>query len=59
MKLWPTLVFLRDGIEQARVIRPTDLDDIEAALARIDPAPDKSDQFGDVRRCSERSVKAF
>jgi len=37
--LWPTLVFLRDGIEQTRLIRPADLGDIEAALVRIDPAP--------------------
>jgi len=36
VKLWPTLVFLRDGIEQARVVRPTDREDIEAALACID-----------------------
>jgi len=39
VKLWPTLVFLRDGIEQARVVRPTGRDAIEAALSSIDPAP--------------------
>lgn len=39
VKLWPTLVFMRDGIEQARVVRPTDRHDIEEALARIDPVP--------------------
>ncbi len=35
VKLWPTLVFLRDGIEVARLVRPTDGDAIDEALARI------------------------
>jgi thioredoxin 1 len=35
VKLWPTLVFLKDGQEVARVVRPTDTADLEAALARI------------------------
>lgn len=30
VKLWPTLVFLRDGIEVARVVRPADAKQIEA-----------------------------
>jgi len=30
VKLWPTLVFLRDGIEVARVVRPIDARQIEA-----------------------------
>jgi thioredoxin 1 len=35
VKLWPTLIFLRDGQELARVVRPTDVDEIERALTRI------------------------
>jgi thioredoxin 1 len=34
VKLWPTLVFLRDGTEVARVVRPADRDSIAQALAR-------------------------
>ena len=37
VKLWPTLVFLRDGEELARVVRPLGAGTIEAALDRIDP----------------------
>jgi thioredoxin 1 len=33
IKLWPTLVVLRDGREVARVVRPRDLDAIRAALS--------------------------
>ena len=36
VKLWPTLVFLRDGVERARVVRPTDSEPLRLALARID-----------------------
>jgi thioredoxin 1 len=32
VKLWPTLVFLRDGQEVARLVRPTDSAAIVAAL---------------------------
>jgi thioredoxin 1 len=35
VKLWPTLVFLRDGVELARVVRPLGVGAIEAALDRI------------------------
>jgi thioredoxin 1 len=35
VKLWPTLVFLKDGSEIARVTRPDDAAAIESALARI------------------------
>jgi len=35
VKLWPTLVFLDGGQERARVIRPTDAAEIEAALAAL------------------------
>jgi thioredoxin 1 len=37
VKLWPTLVFLRDGVEVARAVRPHDVHEIRAALERIDP----------------------
>ena len=32
VKLWPTLVLLRDGQEVARLVRPTQTADISAAL---------------------------
>lgn len=35
VKLWPTLVFLRDGKELARLVRPRDAQAIGAALALI------------------------
>lgn len=37
VKFWPTLVFLRDGEELARVVRPLGTGAIEAALDRIAP----------------------
>ena len=36
VKLWPTLVFLDDGREVARLVRPTDADAIRAALTAIE-----------------------
>lgn len=36
VKLWPTLVFLRDGKEVARVVRPTDGASLSNALADLD-----------------------
>ncbi len=36
VKLWPTLVFLRDGREQSRLVRPRDTGAIAAALAAVD-----------------------
>jgi len=36
VKLWPTLVFLRDGKELAKLVRPGDSDEITEALAKID-----------------------
>ena len=33
VRLWPTLVYLLDGIEQARVVRPDSAADIEAIFA--------------------------
>jgi thioredoxin 1 len=35
VKLWPSLIFLKDGKEMARVIRPPSADDISAGLAQI------------------------
>jgi thioredoxin 1 len=35
VKLWPTLVFLKDGVEVARLVRPTDPADVREALAQI------------------------
>jgi thioredoxin 1 len=37
VKLWPTLVFLRDGKEAARLVRPDEAAEIAQALAAIDP----------------------
>lgn len=36
VKLWPTLVFLRDGAVLAELVRPADEAAINAALAQID-----------------------
>lgn len=35
VKLWPTLIFIRNGKEQERIVRPVDKDSIEEALTRI------------------------
>ncbi|AXH97287.1 thioredoxin family protein [Ornithinimicrobium avium] len=35
VKLWPTLIFLLDGVEVDRVVRPTGREAVDAALARI------------------------
>jgi len=37
VKLWPTLVFLADGKEAARLVRPSDLDAVRQALGHIAP----------------------
>jgi thioredoxin 1 len=37
VKLWPTLIFMRDGQEIARLVRPDDVESIELALNQIDP----------------------
>ncbi len=42
VKLWPTLVFLRDGVEVARVVRPQEVAAIEYALLALRGAPDSS-----------------
>ena len=38
VKLWPTLVFLNNGQETERLVRPDDVSAIRAALAQIDRA---------------------
>jgi thioredoxin 1 len=35
VKLWPTLVFMKDGAEVARVVRPLDVDEIRQALSKV------------------------
>ena len=35
IKLWPTLVFLQDGQEMARVVRPNGAQDLSAAVGRL------------------------
>jgi len=37
IKLWPTLVLLRDGAEVARLVRPTDAAELQRALALLEP----------------------
>jgi thioredoxin 1 len=32
VKLWPTLIFMRDGVELTRLVRPTSVSMIEEAL---------------------------
>jgi thioredoxin 1 len=36
--LWPTLVFLKNGREISRLVRPTDVEDIRKALVEMDRA---------------------
>lgn len=43
VKLWPTLIFLQQGREVARLVRPADVRAIEEALRRIDAAAAKGD----------------
>lgn len=37
VKLWPTLVFLKDGKEVQRVVRPNDVNSVRNALGHIIP----------------------
>jgi thioredoxin 1 len=37
VKLWPTLIFLVDGREVARVVRPTRASELADALAQLGP----------------------
>jgi len=36
VKLWPTLVFLRDGKEVAKLVRPGSTEEIKEALSQIE-----------------------
>jgi thioredoxin 1 len=38
VKLWPTLIFLREGQEVARLVRPDNEEAIRRALASLQPA---------------------
>jgi thioredoxin 1 len=38
VRLWPTLIFLKDGEEAARVTRPQNAVGLREALRKIDPA---------------------
>jgi thioredoxin 1 len=42
VKLWPTLVFLADGEEVARVVRPWKRDDVSEALTQLNAALSQS-----------------
>jgi len=35
VKLWPTFVFLRDGAEVARLVRPRSADDVRDAMNKL------------------------
>ena len=37
VKLWPTLIFLKDGAEVARVVRPSSAQAVSDAANQIDP----------------------
>ena len=39
VKLWPTLVFLQDGQEVARLVRPGDMQALQDALHNLASAP--------------------
>ena len=37
VRLWPTLIFMKDGKEISRLVRPRQAEPISKALAEIDP----------------------
>jgi len=37
IKLWPTLIFFRDGMEVSRLVRPTDANEITREMDALDP----------------------
>jgi len=43
VKLWPTLIFLQQKLEVARLVRPSDAQPIEQALREIDVVATKGD----------------
>jgi thioredoxin 1 len=38
VRLWPTLIFLRDGAEVARVVRPANMAELDDAFATLEQA---------------------
>ncbi|WAC74374.1 thioredoxin family protein [Roseateles sp. SL47] len=46
VRLWPTLIFMKDGREVERLVRPTREDDIREALQLIDAAQTSSSNTG-------------
>lgn len=42
IKLWPTLVFLRDGKEIHRVVRPKDAQELKQAFERLNDSEDRA-----------------
>lgn len=42
VKLWPTLIFLLDGQEVARLVRPSDPKALEDALLQIEPKAERA-----------------
>ena len=47
VKLWPTLIFLSDGKELARVVRPSDTSTISRALGKLASNGHASPESGD------------
>lgn len=35
IKLWPTLIFMKDGVEVGRLVRPVAADEVRQALAQV------------------------
>ncbi len=35
VKLWPTVIFLKDGVELARVVRPESVEEVRQGLQKI------------------------
>jgi thioredoxin 1 len=35
VKLWPTVIFLKDGVEVARTVRPESVEEVRSGLAQI------------------------
>jgi thioredoxin 1 len=57
VKLWPTLIFLKDGQEIERLVRPADAGLIEMALRKIAFVPDvsaKKDDAADLGRIGQQ-----
>jgi len=44
VKLWPTLIFVRDGVELIRVVRPKDVATVDMAFDRLLAVPGTGSQ---------------